>query len=64
MRDLTLKEARKLAREFKVKLPRMGYQVSLGNGQWLASSGHFQFGTFSQSKDTKPFYLYGQIKCE
>jgi hypothetical protein len=54
-RDLTLREARKLAKVLNIRLPRMGYEVSLGNGLWLAASGHHQFGTFELSPHTKPY---------
>jgi hypothetical protein len=58
-RDLTLREARKLAKVHSIRLPRVGYEVSLGNGLWLAASGHFQFGTFALSPHTKPFRVHG-----
>jgi hypothetical protein len=58
-RDLTLREARKLAKVHNIRLPRMGYEVSLGNGLWLTASGHHQFGTFTLSPHTKPYRVHG-----
>lgn len=43
-RQVSAKEARKIARRYGVKLPRMGYEVALGGGLWLGSTGHAQFG--------------------
>ncbi len=58
-RDVDFHEARRIARRFKVRLPRVGYEVCLGDGVWLASSGHFQFGFFEKPADTKPF----NVRC-
>jgi hypothetical protein len=57
--DLSAAKARKVAKAYKVKMPRCGYEVSLGNGLWLASAGHFQFGAFGLSKNTPPYHLHG-----
>lgn len=57
-RDLTSRAAGKLAREYGVRLPRVGYEVSLGNGLWIASTGHAQFGWF-ESRAKTPYRLRG-----
>lgn len=56
--NLTTRQARKLAREHGVRLPRVGYEISLGNGLWLASTGHADFGWFESTAPT-PFRLHG-----
>lgn len=56
-RQITTNEARRVARRFQVKLPRTGYEVSLGDGRWLSSTGHAQFGWFDKPAGTKPFSL-------
>ena len=58
-KDLSAYAARKVAKQYHVRLPRVGYEVSLGNGLWLASTGHFQFGWFGSGAKT-PFRLYGE----
>lgn len=55
-RAVTLAEARCIAKRFGVKLPRVGYEMSLGDGMWLTSTGHFQFGWFGAAAKT-PFYV-------
>lgn len=57
-RDLT-----KLAKACSVKLPRVGYEVCLVSGVWLASTGHFQFGWFG-SNETKPYRVWGAAKVQ
>jgi len=54
--DLSVREARKLAKAEGVKLPRVGYEVSLGDGRWIASTGHFQFGWIGRAPKA-PFVL-------
>lgn len=56
-RELTVQEAQAIARRFKVKLPKMGYEVSLGAKRWLRSTGHSDFGWFDKPPDTKPYEL-------
>ncbi len=51
-------EARRIAQRFGVRLPRVGYEMSLGNGRWLRSTGHFQFGWF-ESRARTPF----EVRC-
>lgn len=46
-----------MARVFRVRIPRVGYEVSLGDGAWLGSNGHFQFGFFEKPEGTKPFHV-------
>lgn len=58
-RNVGLCEARRIARRFEVKLPKVGYEVSLGDGTWLGSNGHFQFGFFEKPVDTMPF----NVRC-
>ena len=53
---LTAHQARKLAKEHGVKLPRVGYEVCLRPGLWLVSTGHAKFGWFD-SRETYPFRL-------
>lgn len=53
---LTTRQARKLAKREGVKLPRVGYEMSLGNGRWLRSTGHAQFGWFENNAKT-PYEL-------
>lgn len=55
-RYLTAAEARRVARQFKVKVPRVGYEMSLGGGRRLNSTGHFQFGWIG-SAAPQPFSL-------
>lgn len=59
--DLSDAEARALAREHGVRVPHTGYEVALGNGLWLASAGHHQFGWFGSHAPT-PFRLHGYRK--
>lgn len=47
--DVTAHKARKIAKQFGVKLPRVGYEVSLGDGRWIRSTGHAQFGWFDSA---------------
>lgn len=56
-RDIDEREARRVAQSFGVRMPRVGYEVSLGNGAWLSSNGHFQFGFFEKPEDTKLFHV-------
>lgn len=56
-RDLTIQEARGIARLADVKLPRMGYEVYLGAGFWLSSNLHFQFGSFGKPANLKPYRI-------
>lgn len=51
-------EAKRIAKRFGVRLPRVGYEMSLGDGRWLASTGHSQFGWF-ESRAKTPF----EIRC-
>jgi hypothetical protein len=51
-------EAERIAKRFDVRLPRVGYETSLGDGRWLSSTGHFQFGWFSSRAKT-PF----EVRC-
>ena len=57
-REVSLAEAKRIAAKFNVKLPRVGYEMSLGSGMWLVSTGHFQFGWF-ESKEKHPF----EVRC-
>lgn len=61
-RDIDYAEARRIARQFEVKLPRVGYEMSLGNGRWLSSTGHAQFGWFDKPDSTKPFSV--RCRCD
>lgn len=45
-KPLTVYGARKLAREFGVRLPRAGYEMCLGSRLYLVNRLHPQFGTF------------------
>lgn len=56
--ELTLSQARKVAKSYGIRLPRVGYEVATGDGLWLASTGHFQFGWFA-SKAKTPYTLRG-----
>jgi hypothetical protein len=58
-RDVGLREARRIAKCSGVRLPKVGYEVSLGDGVWLSSNGHFQFGFFEKPAGTKPF----NVRC-
>ncbi len=51
-------EARRIAKRFDVRLPRVGYEISLGDGRWLSSTGHFQLGWF-ESRAKAPF----EVRC-
>ena len=51
-------EAERIAKQFGVSLPRVGYEMSLGNGRWLSSTGHFQLGWF-ESQTKTPF----EVRC-
>lgn len=53
-RAVSRAEAKRIAKRFGVHLPRVGYETSLGDGRWLSSTGHFQFGWFSSGAKT-PF---------
>lgn len=57
-REVSAREARAIAKRFGVRMPRMGYEVSLGDGRWLGSTGHHQFGWFERSAQ-KPF----EVRC-
>ena len=57
-REVSATEARKIAKRFGVRVPRVGYEVSLGSGRWLGSTGHAQFGWFERSSK-KPF----DVRC-
>lgn len=57
-RPVTHAEARRIAKRFGVRLPRVGYEMSLGGGMWLASTGHAQFGWFESTAKT-PF----EVRC-
>lgn len=54
-KDIDPTTAKGIARLAGVKLPRMGYEVYLGRGLWLASNFHAQFGSFGMPKTSKPF---------
>lgn len=56
-RQVSAAEARKIAKQYGVKLPRVGYEMSIGNGRWIRSAGHSQFGFFEQPKGTKPYSI-------
>jgi hypothetical protein len=58
---LTTRKAHKLARDNGIHTPRVGYEVSLGNGLWLQSTGHSDFGWFA-SNATTPYRLFGKVK--
>lgn len=60
-RDVSHAEARRIARWFQVSLPRVGYEMSLGEGRWIRSTGHAQFGWF-ESTATQPFTIV--CRCE
>jgi len=47
-------EAKRIAKRFGVRPPRVGYEMSLGDGRWLSSTGHFQFG-WLESRAKTPF---------
>jgi len=56
--DLTKHAARKVAKAYGIRLPRVGYEIATGDGLWLASTGHFQFGWF-ENKAKTPYRLHG-----
>ena len=60
---LTSRKAGKLACEHGVRLPRVGYEVSLGNDLWIQSTGHSDFGWFD-SKASTPYRLTGYRESE
>lgn len=60
-RYLALAEARAIARRFSVSLPRVGCEVSLGDGRWLSSTGHAQFGWFG--RDDVPSRAPFSVRC-
>ena len=62
VRDVDVKEAKRIAKSFGVKLPRVGYEMSLGDRRWLRSNGHAQFGFFDKPADTKPFCV--MCRCD
>lgn len=55
-REVSASEARKIAKRFGVRVPRVGYEMSLGDGRWLSSTGHAQFGWF-ESTAGKPYVV-------
>lgn len=55
-RDVSHDEAKRIAARFKVSLPRVGYEMSLGEGRWIRSTGHAQFGWFD-SRAKQPFTI-------
>lgn len=61
-RPVSAAEARRIAKSAGVKLPRVGYEMSLGNGRWISSAGHSDFGFFDKPKGTKPFSI--KCRCE
>lgn len=56
-RQVSKAEASRIAKRHGVRLPRPGYEMSLGNGRWISSNGHAQFGFFEKPKGTKPFSI-------
>lgn len=55
-REISRAEARRIAKQYGVRLPRIGYEMSLGDGRWLSSTGHAQFGWFG-SHAKQPFTI-------
>lgn len=55
-------DALRIAQAYEVPVPRVGYEVSLGNGLWLQSTGHAQFGWFGRPRCPAPFRVYGEVK--
>lgn len=60
-REVSATEARAIAKQFAVRMPRVGYEISLGEGRWLGSTGHHQFGWFERG-NRKPFEV--RCRCE
>jgi hypothetical protein len=58
-RDVSATEAKRIAKRFGVRVPRVGYEVSLGDKRWLSSTGHAQFGWFERPAVKAPF----EVKC-
>lgn len=58
-REVSAREARAIAKRFGVRVPRVGYEMSLGGGRWLGSTGHAQFGWFERLACKMPY----EVKC-
>lgn len=55
-RGVSAAQARKIAKSFGVRLPSVGYEMSLGGRRWIRSTGHADFGWF-ESTARQPFEI-------